>query len=61
VIETGIFSLLSTTSAITSLCGSRIFPDPMPEDEVYPAITYAMIGARPDPTLDTSGLPASSD
>jgi hypothetical protein len=55
VIETGIISLLNSSFAVTSLCGSRIFPDPMPENEVYPAITYMMIGARPDPTLDTSG------
>jgi hypothetical protein len=55
VIETGIISLLNNSFQVASLCGSRIFPDPMPENEVYPAITYMMIGARPDPTLDTSG------
>lgn len=56
MIETGLFSLLSTTSAITTLCGTRIYPFVLPTDPTYPCVLYKWIGAKPDPTMDTSGF-----
>jgi hypothetical protein len=56
VIEAGLFSLLSTTSAITTLCGTRIYPAVLPTDPTYPCVLYKLISAKPSPTLSTSGF-----
>ena len=55
MIDEGLFYLLSHTTAITSICGTRIYPSAFPPDPTYPAISYKLIGARPDPTLSTPG------
>jgi Protein of unknown function (DUF3168) len=54
VIEAGLFALLSTTGAITSL-GATIYPVVRPPSPVYPCISYKLIAAKPSPTLQTSG------
>lgn len=56
MIEQGLWHLLSTTTAITALCKTRIYPVILPTDPTYPALTYQMISVKADPTLDTSGL-----
>jgi hypothetical protein len=56
MIDVGIFQLLSTTAAITSLCETRIYPTVLPTGPTLPAVTYRMISAKPSPTLTTSGF-----
>lgn len=55
MINAGLFALLSTTSAISSICGTRIYPVVRPTGATYPALTYKLIAAKPSPTLQTSG------
>lgn len=59
MIEAGLFYLLSHTAAITSICGTnptRVYPGNFPTGPSYPAMAYKIIGTRPGPTLDTSGM-----
>lgn len=56
MIEAGISHLLVTTPAVEAICGTRIYPMILPTEPTYPAATYQMISANPDPTLDTSGF-----
>ena len=55
MIEAGIYTLLSTTSTITAITGTNIFPDEVPKNPSYPALEYRIISATPRPTLSTSG------
>lgn len=55
MIEAGLFSLLSTTAAITTLCGTRIYPAVLPTIPTYPCLRYKLISAKAEPTLSTSG------
>lgn len=55
MIEQGLWQLLSTTSAIASLCGTRIYPVTLPTGPAYPCVLYKTIAAKPSPTLQTSG------
>lgn len=55
MIDAGLFTLLSTTSAITALCGTRIYPVTFPTGPTYPAMAFKWIGAKPNPTLRNSG------
>lgn len=55
-IETGIFDLLSNTSAVSTLVSARIYPLRLPQDPTYPAITYRRIsGVRINNLLAASG------
>lgn len=56
MIEAGLFSLLSGTPAVAAIAGARIYPLVLPTDGELPAVTYQVVGARPDPTLQTSGF-----
>jgi Protein of unknown function (DUF3168) len=56
VIEAGIFNLLSTTAAITAICGERIFPDVLPKAPTQPSLTYHFVGGTQDPTFTTRGM-----
>lgn len=56
MIEAGLFNLVSTTPAVAAICETRIYPLILPTGSKYPAATYQMISANPDPTLDTSGF-----
>jgi hypothetical protein len=56
MIEQGLWQLLSTTGAITTLCGTRIYPAVLPTDPTYPCVLYKMIAAKPSPTMATSGF-----
>jgi len=53
-----IYTLLSTTSAITDLVGTNIYPILLPQGAAYPAIVYMVnnapndISKCPDPTHD---------
>lgn len=56
MIDAGLFHLLSTATAITDICQTRIFPVLLPTGPDYPAVTYQLISATPQPTLNTSGF-----
>lgn len=56
MIETGLYALLTSASAITSLVGNRIYPVALPEDATLPAIAYKLIGSQSWPTFDTVGF-----
>lgn len=56
MIEAGLYNLLSTATAITALCQTRIYPDVRPTSPQYPLIEFKEIGGKADPTLDTSGM-----
>jgi Protein of unknown function (DUF3168) len=56
LIKAGLFHLLSTTSAITTICDTRIYPDVRPTGPEYPLIEYKEISSISNPTWDTSGM-----
>jgi hypothetical protein len=56
MIETGLYTLLSTEPLITSLVGTRVYPVMLPTDGAFPAITYQIVGGQSFPTLTTTGL-----
>lgn len=55
MIKAGLFHLLSTTPAITTLCAT-IYPDLRPTSPLYPLIEYKGISLKSSPTMDTSGM-----
>ena len=58
MIESALFTLLSTNQAITSQLGSRpagdtgVYPVTIPEDPILPAVSYRIISSTDTPTLD---------
>lgn len=56
MIEVGLAALLNTTPAIQAICGARIYPVALLPNASYPALTFQLISATPDPTFDTSGF-----
>jgi hypothetical protein len=58
MIESALFTLLSTNQAITSQLGTRpagdtgVYPVTIPEDPILPALSYQIISSRDTPTLD---------
>lgn len=56
MIDTGLYTLLSTAPLITALCDTRIYPDVRPILAKYPLIEFKEITGRGDPTFETSGL-----
>lgn len=59
MIETAIFTLLSTTAAVTALVGNKIYPVVLPNDfpaSELPAVTYQTVSASTDMNLDRSAL-----
>ena len=56
MIETHIYSALSSSQAITDIAGTNIFPLVLPDSPTLPAITYQIISAMARPTFNTSGM-----
>ena len=55
MIESTLYSILSSASAITALTAARIYPLVIPEGSPLPAINYSIIGGAVKPTNDTQG------
>lgn len=55
MIESALFSVLSGSSAITAIAGTRIYLAVLPEDADLPAIVYRFIAGVTSPTMDTRG------
>ena len=53
-----IYSILSNTSGVTDLVGTRIFPQKIPYAQNMPAITYFVIDSTPN---DTKNGPSTYD
>lgn len=51
-IEEGLYSWLTGNADISALCGDRVYPDKLPQEPTYPAMTYQRI---------TTGLPMAHD
>lgn len=45
--ETRMAAKLKATTAVTDLCGTRIYPLALPQKPTYPAITYQLVGTTP--------------
>lgn len=57
MIEQAIFELLSTGAETNALVGLRVFPDDIPQNSIYPLITYTLTGGRRDYNMQgASGL-----
>lgn len=55
MIESTLFSLLSTSPSITAICNTRIYPVVLPTEVTLPAIHYLIVGGAVKPTNDTHG------
>ncbi|MBB6144719.1 oligoribonuclease NrnB/cAMP/cGMP phosphodiesterase (DHH superfamily) [Silvibacterium bohemicum] len=56
MIETDLYSVLSSATQITTITGTNIYPVVLPINTTATALTYRIVGTITDPTLDTSGL-----
>lgn len=56
MLKSAVFRLLSTTSAITAICGTRIYPEVRPTGPAYPLIVFKKISKKANPTMNTSGM-----
>lgn len=57
-LDDAIFTKLSTTSGITGICGTRVYPQDLPQGVTLPAITYQLVSNPVEATHDES--PGSS-
>jgi hypothetical protein len=55
MIETSLFTLLSTSAAVSALVGTRVYPATLPKDPTLPAVVYHFVGGNNAPTMGTSG------
>ena len=55
MIEQAFYTILSTSTAITALVASRIYPIVISENSHLPAIDYSFVGGSASPTLTTTG------
>jgi hypothetical protein len=55
MVETAIFTVLSTSSAVSALAGTRVYPAVLPKDPTLPAVVYKFVGGSNQPTMDTPG------
>lgn len=53
MIEDGIVALLRADATLTGLIGNRIYAVIVPEPTVYPCLSYQVVSASPEYTLDS--------
>lgn len=56
MIESDLFTLLTHDAAIAALVASRVYPVQLAEDAALPALSYQIVSAVGEPTMETSGL-----
>jgi hypothetical protein len=56
VIDEGLWNLLTTAPQVSTLCGTRIYPEVRPTNPVYPLIEMKEISGIGRQTWDTSGM-----
>lgn len=59
MIEGALYNVLSTSSAITAIAATRIYPAVLPKNPTLPALTYRFIAGPVKPTMDTGGIQKS--
>ena len=45
-LEEALYTKLSGTSALTAYCGTRIYPNVLPENVTFPAVSYQLIASE---------------
>jgi hypothetical protein len=55
VIESTLYSVLSTAPRITAITSTRIHPLVIPEGSTLPAISYSIVGGAVKPTFSNNG------
>ena len=53
MIEAGMVALLRADATVAGLVGARIYPLKVPEPTVYPCLSYQVVSASPESTLDS--------
>jgi Protein of unknown function (DUF3168) len=56
MIESAIYSVLSSADAVTTLAGTRIYPGVLPKNPTLPAVVYKFITSQGNPTMSTRGM-----
>ena len=56
MVEQTLFTALTSSSAVTAICGTRIYPLLLPTEPTLPAIDYKFVGGANQPTMDTTGV-----
>jgi hypothetical protein len=56
MIDEGLWNLLTTSAQVSSLCGTRIYPEVRPTNPVYPLIEMKEISGVGRQTWATSGM-----
>lgn len=52
MIEETIVAALEASSAVGTIAGDRIYPDPLPQDATLPAVAYRRVSGQRGATLD---------
>ena len=55
MIESALFTVLSTSAAVSALAGTRVYPAVLPKDPTLPAVVYRFVGGANQPTMNTRG------
>jgi hypothetical protein len=56
MLETDLNAVLGTTSTITAIVGTNIFPVALPTKPTLPALTYKIVGGTAKSTFGTRGV-----
>lgn len=56
MVEQTLYTALSSSSAVTAICGTRIYPLVLPTEPTLPAIDYKFVAGANQPTMDTTGV-----
>lgn len=51
-VATAIYGILSTTTAVTSVVSTRIYPDAVPQNAAFPYVTFQEVTVQPTDTKD---------
>jgi len=56
MVESALFTVLSTSAAVSALAGTRIYPSVLPKGPTLPALVYRFVTSVAQPTMDTRGM-----
>jgi hypothetical protein len=55
MVETDFYTAISTATAVTAICETRVYPAALPDTPTLPAIDYRIIAGSNTPTFKTRG------
>lgn len=55
IVGKAIYNILSTTSAVTDIVGTKIYPEIAPQNESQPYIVYSVVSNNPTDTKEENG------